>query len=465
MPFSSEARQSTRFQCKRGQNEMKQNHVFGETIFALSSGRLPSGVAVVRISGPQTQFVIETICGNLPESRNAALRTFRDSEGRPIDRGLVLYFPAPHSFTGEDCGEFHVHGGRAVVDAMLAALYAFDGCRMAEAGEFTRRAFANGKFDLTVAEGLADLIAAETDSQRRLALQISSGAQAQLYASWRTELIRARALIEAELDFADESDVPGSVSDQVWRSMRDLAERIRKHIDDGRRGAVIRDGFRVVIVGAPNAGKSSLLNALAGSDVAIVSDEPGTTRDVIEIKLDLGGLPVLVADTAGLRETEGKVEQIGIDRALARATAADLILALTDLSDPIGPQLDILENSAVVRVGTKSDLAPGSAVEGYDLTISTRTDEGLDTLMSLLTEQAELAAGNLSDPLPTRRRHMELLVETIKEIDAAIREEVAPLEVRAEYLRRASYSLGRITGDVDVEDILDVVFSQFCIGK
>ncbi|ATU93443.1 tRNA uridine-5-carboxymethylaminomethyl(34) synthesis GTPase MnmE [Phyllobacterium zundukense] len=444
---------------------MKQTHVFGETIFALSSGRLPSGVAVVRISGPQTRFVIETICGNLPEARYAALRTFKDTQASAIDRGLVLFFPAPHSFTGEDCGEFHLHGGKAVVDAMLSALYAFEDCRMAEAGEFTRRAFANGKFDLTVAEGLADLIAAETDSQRRLALQISSGAQAQLYASWRTELIRARALIEAELDFADEADVPGSVSDQVWHSMRDLAERIRKHVADGKRGVIIRDGFRVVIVGAPNAGKSSLLNALAGSDVAIVSDEPGTTRDLIEIKLDLAGLPVLVTDTAGLRETEGKVEKIGIGRALERASSADLVLALIDLSDPIAPALNDIETGAMLKVGTKSDLAPAPAAADYDLTISTRSGTGLADLLKVLAYRAELAAGNLSDPLPTRRRHLELLVETSNEVDTAIQEVRAPLEVRAEFLRRASHSLGRITGDVDVEDILDVVFSQFCIGK
>jgi tRNA modification GTPase len=444
---------------------MKQNHVFGETIFALSSGRLPSGVAVVRISGPQTRFVIETICGSLPEPRNAAFRSFKDWKSDPIDRGLVLYFPAPYSFTGEDCGEFHLHGGKAVIDAMLSALYAFEGCRMAEAGEFTRRAFANGKFDLTVAEGLADLIAAETDSQRRLALQISSGAQAQLYASWRTELIGARALIEAELDFADESDVPGSVSDQVWQSMRELAERIRKHVADGKRGAIVRDGFRVVIVGAPNAGKSSLLNALAGSDVAIVSDEPGTTRDLIEIKLDLAGLPVLVTDTAGLRATEGQVEKIGIGRALERASAADLVLALTDLSNPIAPALNDIENAVMLRIGTKSDLAPAPAAAVYDLNISMRTGTGLDDLLKVLTDRAELAAGSLSDPLPTRRRHLELLVETEREIYTAIREDTAPLEVRAEFLRRASHALGRITGDVDVEDILDAVFSQFCIGK
>ncbi|MBZ9602236.1 tRNA uridine-5-carboxymethylaminomethyl(34) synthesis GTPase MnmE [Phyllobacterium chamaecytisi] len=444
---------------------MKQNHVFGDTIFALSSGRLPSGVAVIRLSGPQTRFVIETISGGLPEPRIAALRSFRDSENSPIDRGLALFFPAPASFTGEDCAELHLHGGKAVVDAMITALYKFEGCRLAEAGEFTRRAFANGKFDLTVAEGLADLIAAETDGQRKLALQISSGAQATLYASWRTELIRARALIEAELDFADESDVPGSVSDQVWQSMRGLADRVGKHVADGKRGAMVRDGFRVVIVGAPNAGKSSLLNALAGRDVAIVSDEPGTTRDLIEIKLDLNGLPVLVTDTAGLRETEGKVERIGIDRAREQASVADLVITLTDLSNPVAPALDDVADSVTLRLGTKSDLASPSAAAKYDLVISTRTGEGLDDLLEALTKRAALAAGNLSDPLPTRRRHMELLTETIREVTAAVYDEAAPLEVRAEYLRRASHSLGRITGDVDVEDILDVVFSQFCIGK
>ena len=442
---------------------MIQDHLYGDTIFALSSGRLPSGVAVIRISGPQTRFAVETICSNLPEPRQAVLKTFKDQDGNIVDRGLALFLPGPRSFTGEDCGEFHLHGGKAVVDAMLSALYSFERCRLAEPGEFTRRAFANGKFDLTVAEGLADLIAAETDSQRRLALQISSGAQAQLYATWRTELIRARALIEAELDFADELDVPGSVSDQVWLAMEDLAKRIRRHVADGKRGSIIRDGYRVVIVGAPNAGKSSLLNALAGSDVAIVSDEPGTTRDLIEIKLDLGGLPVLVTDTAGLRETDGKIEKIGIERALERASAADLVLALTDLSDPREPRLSDVDDRAILRIGTKSDLA--STTDKYDLVISTRMDHGLDALLNALTDRAAAAAGNFSDPLPTRRRHMELLLDTGKEIDAAIEGIAAPLEVRAEFLRRASHSLGRITGDVDVEDILDVVFSQFCIGK
>lgn len=439
------------------------NHAFDETIFALSSGRLPSGVAVVRISGPHTRFVIETICGNLPAPRIAKLCSFKDIQGALIDRGLAIFFPTPHSFTGEDCAELHLHGGKAVVDAVISALYAFESCRMAEPGEFSRRAYANGKFDLTAAEGLVDLIAAETDSQRRLALQISSGAQAQLYSSWRTDIIKARALIEAELDFADEADVPGSVSDQVWELMGDLADRIDKHVRDGKRGVIVRDGYRVVIIGAPNAGKSSLLNTLAGSDVAIVSDEPGTTRDLIEIKLDLGGITVLVTDTAGIRSTEGVVEKIGIERALDRAAAADLVLSLNDLTRPV--QVDHGAAINVVQIGTKADLAINAGSASYDLVISTQTNAGIEDLISLLSRKASSAAGDFSDPLPTRRRHMELLNAASLELCTAIDDQAAPLEVRAEYLRRASHSLGRITGDVDVEDILDVVFSQFCIGK
>ncbi|EJM99888.1 tRNA uridine-5-carboxymethylaminomethyl(34) synthesis GTPase MnmE [Phyllobacterium sp. YR531] len=438
------------------------NHFYEETIFALSSGRLPSGIAVMRISGPQTRFVIETICGNLLP-RKAELRSFKNRNGGLIDKGLALFFPGPSSFTGEDCAEFHLHGGKAVVDSMITALYDFPGCRMAEAGEFSRRAYANGKFDLTAAEGLADLIAAETDSQRRLALQISSGAQAQLYASWRTDLIRARALIEAELDFADESDVPGSVSDQVWKQMGSLAEQINRHVRDGKRGFIVRDGYKVVIIGAPNAGKSSLLNTLAGTDVAIVSDEAGTTRDLIEIKLDLGGINVLVTDTAGIRETLGAVEKIGIERALDRAANADLVLALYDLSNPIEMLSDVASDN-VLRIGTKLDLVH-SEIAGYDLLISTSTNVGIKEMVEALSQKATEATGEISDPLPTRRRHMELLSAASIELRAAIDDESAPLEVRAEYLRRASHSLGRITGDVDVEDILDVVFSQFCIGK
>jgi len=306
-----------------------------DTIFALSSGRLPSGVAVVRVSGPRVRFVLETIIGILPTPRNAAYKLFRARNGDPIDHGLVLFFPGPNSFTGEDCAEFHAHGGKAVVERLLAELGEIAGCRIAEAGEFTRRAFSNGKMDLTIAEGLADLIAAETEGQRRLALQVASGTQRELYTEWRQRLLRARAFIEAELDFADESDVPGSVSEQVWQSLALLRTEIENHIASGKRASMLRDGLHVVIVGAPNAGKSSLLNFLAGREVAIISEEAGTTRDLLEVKLDLGGIPVYVTDTAGLRETESVVEKIGIERARARMADADLVLLLEDMNDPV----------------------------------------------------------------------------------------------------------------------------------
>lgn len=440
---------------------------FPETIFALSSGRLPAGVAVVRVSGPATRFAVETIAGDMPAVRIAQLRTLRAQDGSAIDRGLVLFFPAPRSFTGEDCAEFHVHGGRAVVDAVLQALASVEGCRMAEAGEFTRRAFAHGKLDLTEAEGLADLIAAETEAQRRLALAVAGGAQRTLYEGWRSELIRARALVEVEFDFSDEGDVPGSVADQAWRDVEDLATRMAGHIAGARRGEIIRDGFRVVIIGPPNAGKSSLLNALAGREVAIVSEEAGTTRDLLEVKLDLGGVPVLITDTAGLREAEGHVERVGIARARDRAAEADLVLVLRDLTAPVrSEQVANLELEVEMwQVGTKVDKVASSREGEVDHAISSITGAGLGELVDALERRAGEAAGAIGDVVPTRRRHLDLLANAV----ADLREAAAPgglaAELRAEHLRRASTALGRITGAVDVEDLLDVIFSQFCIGK
>lgn len=437
---------------------------FPDTIFALSSGRLPSGVAVIRLSGSTVRFVIETITGELSKPRMAAYRPFRSRTGEILDQGLLLFFPGPHSFTGEDCAEFHLHGGVAVVDRFLQELSGFDNCRMAEPGEFTRRAFANGKMDLTIAEGLADLVSAETEGQRRLALQVASGAQRDLYTGWRKELIQARALIEAELDFADEADVPGSVSAKVWQAMELLSGQVARHLAEGQRASVFRDGLHVAIVGAPNAGKSSLLNALAGRDVAIISEEAGTTRDLIEVKLDLSGIPVFLTDTAGLRETEGQVEKIGIERARARAASADLVLLLEDISRPEPVELPH-SGGEIWRVGNKRDLAVSVSGEKWDFLISVRSGEGVDELIAAITRFAEAKAGGIGDVVPTRRRHMDMLAETRREIDEAIRQENLPLELRAEHLRRASQFLGRITGDVDVEDILDVIFSQFCIGK
>ncbi|TIR84895.1 MAG: tRNA uridine-5-carboxymethylaminomethyl(34) synthesis GTPase MnmE, partial [Mesorhizobium sp.] len=305
-----------------------------ESIVALSSGRLPAGIAVIRISGPKTRFVLETIAGGGIKDRFATLRKLMAPDGSVIDHGLVVFFPGPSSFTGEDVGEFHVHGSRAVAAKMLETLTGFAGVRHAQPGEFTRRAFLNGKLDLVETEALADLVNAETEAQRRFAVRNAEGAQSELYSGWRRRLIHARAMIEAEIDFAEEEDVPGSVSKAVWTDVAAMADEIERHIQGFKAAEIIRDGFEVVILGAPNAGKSSLFNALAQREAAIVTDEPGTTRDLLEVVLDLHGMRVRVVDTAGLREAAGKVETIGIERARAKAGGADLVLLLEDMVDP-----------------------------------------------------------------------------------------------------------------------------------
>ncbi|MGU3574026.1 tRNA uridine-5-carboxymethylaminomethyl(34) synthesis GTPase MnmE [Brucellaceae bacterium C25G] len=439
---------------------------FHDTIFALSSGRLPSGVAVIRVSGQKTRFVVETIFKKIPNPRSATYGSFYSAKDELLDQGLLIYFKGPASFTGEDCAEFHLHGGVAVVDRFLTELSQIEGLRFAEAGEFTRRAFTNGKMDLTIAEGLADLISAETEGQRRLAQHVATGAQRDLYNDWRKRLIQARALIEAELDFADESDVPGSVSDQVWHEMKILRHAIEDHIAGGKRADLLRDGFQIVIAGEPNAGKSSLLNLLAGRDVAIISDEAGTTRDLLEVKLDLAGVPVYLTDTAGIRETDNKVEKIGIERALEKARKADLVLLLEDLTSKHHTQLSAdFTDVEIWRIGTKIDLSNQHNKQNYRVCISANTGENISTLIDDLTMLVSAKAGNLSEVVPTRLRHITLLKQTAKEIETAIHNTNYPLELRAENLRLASQSLGRITGDVDVEDILDVIFSEFCIGK
>ncbi|WP_193174546.1 tRNA uridine-5-carboxymethylaminomethyl(34) synthesis GTPase MnmE [Oricola nitratireducens] len=433
-----------------------------DTIFALSSGALPSGVAVIRVSGPQARKVTEALAGILPEPRNAALRSIRTRNDSIIDAGLVLWFPGPASFTGEDSAEFHLHGGRAVVDRMLEELAVFDGLRMAEAGEFSRRAFVNGKFDLTEAEGLADLISAETEAQRVLALSQASGSLKDLYESWQARLLHARAMIEAEIDFADEEDVPGSVADRVWTDMAALADEMRTHMAGAGRANAVREGFRIVIVGAPNAGKSSLMNALAGSDVAIVSEEPGTTRDVIETRLSIGGHLVIVTDTAGIREGAGKIEAEGIRRARARAAEADLVLHLSE--DGVWAADFDSGDVAVWRLATKQDLAtvkaPGGVIE-----VSSVRAGGLDRLFDALEAHLATALGKDVSSLPTRQRHIDNLRFSLAELDKANREEGLPLELRAESLRLSAFNLGRITGQHGVEDVLGVIFSQFCIGK
>ncbi|MDX8516058.1 tRNA uridine-5-carboxymethylaminomethyl(34) synthesis GTPase MnmE [Mesorhizobium captivum] len=432
-----------------------------DSIVALSSGRLPAGIAVIRISGPKTRFVIETIAGGRVKDRFTTLRKLMAPDGSVIDHGLVLFFPGPSSFTGEDVAEFHVHGSRAVAAKMLETITGIEGVRHAEPGEFTRRAFLNGKLDLVETEALADLVNAETEAQRRFAMRNAEGAQSELYSSWRRRLIHARAMIEAEIDFADEEDVPGSVSEAVWSDVAAMIGEIEHHIQGFKAAEIIRDGFEVVIVGAPNAGKSSLFNALARREAAIVTDEPGTTRDLLEVVLDLNGMRVRIVDTAGLRETAGKVETIGIERARAKAGGADLVLLLEDMVDPQSVGV-VPTGVPLLKIGTKADLQ--SEHRGaHDMVISSKDGSGLSGLLDEIGRRAAAAIGDAGDVLPSRLRHVELLKEAKDFLAGALSGQSH--ELRAEELRLATDRLGRIVGAVDVEDMLDVIFSQFCIGK
>lgn len=431
-----------------------------DSIVALSSGRLPAGIAVIRISGPQTRFVVETIAGPIKD-RVTMLRRIKAADASVIDHGLVLFFPGPGSFTGEDVAEFQVHGSRAVAAKMLETITGFEGVRHAEPGEFTRRAFLNGRLDLVETEALADLVNAETEAQRRFAVRNAEGAQSELYSTWRRRLIHARAMIEAEIDFADEEDVPGSVSEAVWSDVARMIDEIGDHIRGFKTAEIIRDGFEVVILGAPNAGKSSLFNALARREAAIVTDEPGTTRDLLEVMLDLNGMMVRVVDTAGLRDTAGKVEAIGIERARARAREANLVLLLEDIANPMAvgaAPADV----PLLKIGTKVDLG-AAPLHAYDLVISSTTGTGLSDLLDEIGRRAASAIGDTGDVLPSRLRHVELLAEAQDFLSAAVMG--LSQELRAEELRLAADRLGRIVGAVDVEDLLDVIFSQFCIGK
>ncbi len=379
--------------------------------------------------------------------------------------GLLVWFAGPESFTGEDVAEFHVHGGRAIVDAMLASLARVAGLRLAQPGEFTRRAVEHGKFDLTAAEGLGDLIAAETDAQRRQALRQYDGALADLYEGWRTKLIEQAAWIEASIDFAEE-ELPDDVFARARGAIDAIIGEIARHVDDGGRGEIIREGLRIALIGPPNAGKSSLLNALARRDVAIVSEVPGTTRDVIEVKLDLGGYPVVVADTAGLRETGDAIEVEGVRRALDRARTAELVVLVLDGQSDVRPALTPdVEAKLCLTVWNKIDLATHEAREG-EISISAKTGEGIDIFVAALTGGVSAIADAQSESPPlTRARHREALLEAKDALLRALKAPDGQPELMAEDVRLSLRSLGRITGRVDVEDLLDVIFRDFCIGK
>ncbi|MEZ2130004.1 MULTISPECIES: tRNA uridine-5-carboxymethylaminomethyl(34) synthesis GTPase MnmE [unclassified Sinorhizobium] len=442
--------------------------IASDTIFALSSGGLPSGVAVIRISGPRAFEAARALLrGELPPPRTAALRTIRTRNGLILDRALILIFPNPASFTGEDCVELHLHGGRAVIKALFDELGAAEGLRLAEAGEFSRRAFENGKLDLVEAEGLADLISAETEMQRRLAVEQSAGGLSALYDGWADRLTRARALIEAELDFADEEDVPGSVSEQAWDDMQALNGELADHLSGAAAGEIIRDGLKVVIGGPPNAGKSSLMNALAKRDIAIVTDIAGTTRDVLHVDLDIDGFAVRLYDTAGLRETEEVVEREGVRRAQSIIEHADLLLLLEEIGKPTQAAVELEPPAGNTwRIGTKVDLYQGKADDGrYDLRISTTTGAGLLQLQEMLGDELKKRTGSGTDTLPGRLRHTDNLRKARYFLERAVSAVNSGLDIRAEDLRLAGNALGRITGRVDVENLLDVIFSEFCIGK
>lgn len=432
-----------------------------DTIVALSSGALPSGVAVVRLSGPGARVAAEALCGPVPPPRRAALREFREGALGPlIDRGLVLYFPGPQSFTGEDIVEFQVHGSRAVVTWLLDVLCQSEGVRLAEAGEFARRAFDNGKLDLTEVDALKDLIAAETESQRQMALARQAGNLRHKIAEWRERLIGLLVSIEAELDFSDEDDVGAFDAARAAEQLDGLRAEWRAHLADFDRAQIIREGFRVVLLGPPNSGKSSLLNRLANSDVAIVTAEAGTTRDLKEVSVNLGGQLFVFVDSAGLGNAESEAEREGVRRALGAAETADLCLLLSAPDVRADGELDVSGPVALVRVASKADLG---RVDGCDLALSAKTGRGMEQLIELMTKKAseKLEGGGL---IASQMRDRTALLAALG-VTEGMDFSSGVLELCAEAVRRAIFELDRLIGRVDVEDMLDQLFSGFCIGK
>jgi len=429
------------------------------SIVALSSGVVPSGVAIIRVSGPACLQIIETFLVTTPEARKATLaKIYLPDEEKPLDEGLAVWFPAPNSFTGEDCLELQVHGSRVVVADLLEALCKLDNVRTADAGEFSRRAFENGKMDLTAIEGLADLIAAETREQRLQAYGQHHGNLRELYDSWRQKLIHLRAMIEAEFDFSEEEDVPEEIAEQGFLELKQLISEIETHMDDKRAGEIIRDGFQIVLLGKPNAGKSSLLNALSKRDVAIVTDEPGTTRDIISVDLDIDGYAVRITDTAGLRESDNKIEQEGIKRAIKASDNADLVLWLQALGDEEFGDRPELDN--LLTITSKDDL--GSY---HDMSVSSETGHGIDKLLEAIASQIKSKVSSRESGLISRQRYRENLAETLLLLNKASEAQYGRKELQSEDLRNASHALGKITGLIDIEDLLDVIFSEFCVGK
>ncbi len=441
-----------------------------DTICALASGSGKAGIAVFRVSGPKALWILQRLTGRTRfEPRRVYHVDFSNpASGEVVDDGLALYFSAPNSFTGEDVAEIHVHGGRAVTADMLSAVMALGGVRLAEPGEFTRRAFAAGKMDLTAAEALADLVNAETTAQRRQARRQLSGALGDLCLAWRARLVRAIAYFEAEIDFSDE-DLPGGLPARTAAEIDAIRGEIEARLADRQTGERIRDGLRVAIVGPPNAGKSTLLNCLAGRDAAIVSETAGTTRDVIEAHLDLGGYAVILADTAGIRATENAVEAEGVRRAARTAEEADVRLVVLDGATwpEVPPDVAGAAGPDDMVVLNKCDLINGDAIEGEfglsPLPVSALRGHGMDLVVAELTRRVSRLSGGGETPVVTRARHRAALEECVEALTRFDPENSS--ELAAEDLRLAARSLGRVIGEIDVENILDVIFRDFCIGK
>ena len=435
-----------------------------DTIFALATPAGKSGVAVLRLSGRLALPVLMQLTGLSDIApRMAYYTSFRSPSAETIDHGIALYFKSPHSFTGEDVAEFHLHGSLAVIREFFDILSTLDGLRPAEPGEFSRRAFINGKMDLLEAEGLADLIAAETPAQRSQAMRQMQGDASDFFEQLRKQVIHCLARLEAYLDFPDE-DIPESVLGQTMRDIGALQEVIRQALDDGRRGERLREGIHIVILGAPNVGKSSLLNLLARREAAIVSARAGTTRDIIEIHMDITGYPAIIADTAGLRDTADEIEEEGVRRALKRAAEADIRLVLFD--GEIWPKMDAASQAQIddntLVIINKCDMA---ALRDRDdvFYISAKTGEGVDKLLAELEKKIIAFFSGSAAPFVTRQRHRILLNACANYLERSLAD--APLEIRCEELRRAAAEIGKITGKIQVDELLDVVFREFCIGK
>ena len=451
---------------------MKSEAPVTSTIYALSSAAGRAAVAVIRISGPRAGTILNVMAPPRPKPRTNALRDILHPENATIlDKGLILWFPGPRSFTGEDFAEIQIHGGRAVVAAVLEAIGRIPDCRIAEAGEFARRAFHNGKLDLAEAEGLADLLSAETEAQREQALRQAKGELSALIESWRSSIVESLSYVEATIDFSDETDVAKDIFDKARSIIQTLEISISHYLDDANRGEILRDGFRVVLAGPPNVGKSSLLNALARKEAALVSEEAGTTRDVIEVHLNIEGFPVILSDTAGLRQTEMRIESAGILKALETVREADLILCLID---PNSPQKQIPEDlkpyaDRILLVFNKSDLIKDRsdlALPDDGILLSAKSGQGIKDLTKRLGEIVKHRLANRTHtPSITNARQRALVLEAHRNLKSFLEKNPHDVELRAEDLRHAAHSLGRLTGRIEVEEILDRIFSRFCIGK